>query len=142
MRVHLPTIGLCLIGLLVSAIPGQAANDVVADPAGQVFRLVRAVMCESIEAYEPRYIAVAFPVTAGRISFYTSFDGVTDTTFIEHKWYRRDELITVKRLTLRPPNWATFSSIQLREADKGPWRVEIWDARSELIQTLRFSVIE
>lgn len=132
---------LMLIGLMVTAVPGYTA-DVVEDPAGQAFRLIRAVMCETIEGYEPKHIGAVFSVTAGRISFYTAFDGVTETTFIEHKWYRRDELITIKRLTLRPPSWATYSSIQLREADKGPWRVEVWDARDQLTQTLRFSVTE
>jgi hypothetical protein len=132
---------LVLIGLMVTAVPGYT-DDVVEDPAGQAFRLIRAVMCETIEGYEPKHMGVVFSVSAGRISFYTAFDGVTETTFIEHKWYRRDELITIKRLTLRPPSWATYSSIQLREADKGPWRVEIWDARDQLTQTLRFSVTE
>ena len=134
-------IGCLLLGLLHLPASGQAAEDVT-DPPGQVFRLVRAVMCETIEGYEPRHTAVAFSVAVGRISCYTSFDGVAETTYIEHKWYRRDELVTVKRLTLRPPNWATFSSIQLREADKGPWRVEILDARNRIVRTLRFSVTD
>jgi len=30
----------------------------------------------------------------------------------------------------------------LRDDDKGPWRVEILDAEDELIQTLRFSVVD
>lgn len=139
----LGSIKLCglLAILLTAAVPGVAA-DRVADPAGQAFRLVRAVMCETIEGYEPRHIGVVFSVNVGRISFYSAFDGVAEATFIDHRWYRRDELVTSKRLTLRPPSWATYSSIQLREADKGPWRVEIWDAREQLIRTLRFSVTE
>ena len=64
------------------------------------------------------------------------------TTATLHKWYRRGELITTKRLTLKPPRWSTYSSIQLREADKGPWRVEIWDDYNHLLDTLRFSVTE
>jgi hypothetical protein len=51
-------------------------------------------------------------------------------------------LVTSKRLTLKPPRWATFSSIQMREGDKGPWRVEIWDEQNQLIKTLRFSVTD
>jgi hypothetical protein len=127
--------------LLAATVPGRSAER-VADPGGQAFRLVRAVMCETIEGYEPRHIGVVFSVGVGRISFYTSFDGVAETTHIDHRWYRRDELVTSKRLTLRPPSWATFSSIQLREADRGPWRVEIWDAQEQLIKTLRFSVTQ
>jgi hypothetical protein len=106
------------------------------------FRLVRAVMCETIERFEPRYVSVAFSAETGKISCFTLFDGVLETTFVEHRWFRRDELVTSKRLTLKTPRWSTFSSIQMREGDKGPWRVEIWNADNQLIKTLRFSVTD
>ena len=105
-------------------------------------RLVRAVMCESIEAYEPRYIAVAFSIDTGRISCFTSFEDVSAVTAVDHKWFRRHELVTTKRLTIKPPSWSTYSSIQLREADKGPWRVEVRQADGALLATLRFSVTD
>ena len=104
--------------------------------------LVRAVMCEYIEAYEPKNTAVVFSINIGKISCFTSFEGIKETTATVHKWFRRDELVTAKRLTLKPPSWSTYSSIQLREADKGPWRVEIWDDHNHLLQTLRFSVTD
>ena len=106
------------------------------------FKLVRAAMCESIESYEPKYIAAVFPIRIGRISCYSAFEGVAEKTSVQHRWYHRDELVTSKRLTLNPPSWATYSSIQLREDDLGPWRVEIWDAQENLVKTLRFSVVE
>jgi hypothetical protein len=109
---------------------------------GPSLRLVRAVMCETIDEYEPRNIAVTFSINIGRISCYTSFDEVADVTQVEHRWYRREELVTAKRLTLKPPSWATYSSIQLREADKGPWRVEIWQVDGPLMKTIRFSVTD
>ena len=104
--------------------------------------LMQAVMCEYIEGYEPQNAAVAFSVNVGKISCFTAFGGIKETTATLHKWFRRDELVTTKRLTLKPPSWSTYSSIQLREADKGPWRVEIWNDHNQLMQTLRFSVIE
>jgi len=104
--------------------------------------LIRAVMCEYIEGYEPRNSAVVFSINVGKISCFTSFDQIQAPTVTLHKWYRRDELVTAKRLTLKPPSWSTYSSIQLREADKGPWRVEIWDDNNQVLQTLRFSVTD
>jgi hypothetical protein len=104
--------------------------------------LVRAVMCETIDNFEPVGLAVVFPVEAGKVSCYTAFKGIADTTFVIHKWYRRDELVTTKRLTLKTPSWATYSSIQLREADKGPWRVEILNSEGQLIKLLRFSIAD
>jgi hypothetical protein len=104
--------------------------------------LVRAVMCESISDYAPMNVAVVFSVNIGKISCYTAFEGIRSTTFTIHKWYRHDELVTTKKLTLKPPRWATYSSIQLREADKGPWRVEVLDVNDKLLKTIRFSVTE
>ena len=130
-----------LLGCWMFALPVQGAGGDTAAPAKH-FHLLRAVMCESIENYEPNNVGVAFSIDVGKVSCYTAFDGVADTTYIQHKWYRRDELVTAKRLTLKPPSWATYSSIQLREDDKGPWRVEIWDAHDRLIKTLRFSIVD
>ncbi len=104
--------------------------------------LSKAVMCESIEALEPHNTAVAFSIAIGKISCFTSFEAITSETYALHQWYRRDILVTTKRLSLKPPSWSTYSSIQLREADKGPWRVEIRTAGNRLLQTLRFSVID
>jgi hypothetical protein len=126
--------------LWLSAAQGYAEDALTID--NRPFRLMRAAMCETIEEYEPKFVAVTFSINIGKISCYTSFDGVTDTTYVSHKWYRRGELVTAKRLTLKPPSWATYSSIQLREADKGPWRVEVLDAQDRLIRTLRFSVTD
>jgi hypothetical protein len=133
---------LAMVGLIIGGLGPVHAAETPPDPSQPTIRLVRAVMCESIDGYEPKYIAVAFSINAGRISCYTVFDDVADTTMVDHKWYRQDELVTTKRLTIKPPKWATYSSIQLREEDKGPWRVEIWNAQSRLIKTLRFSVID
>jgi hypothetical protein len=130
---------LCLVLVFFSI--SMAQEGIPTDTAdGPV--LSRAVMCESIEGYEPLFVAVAFSINTGKISCYTSFENIKTTTFTVHRWYRRNELVTTKRLTLKSPRWATYSSIQLREADKGPWRVEVWDADDKLVQTLRFSVTD
>lgn len=118
------------------------AADNQTDPSAIGMTLARAVMCEYIDDYAPQNQAVVFSIQVGKISCFTSFIGIKASTYARHKWFRRDELVTTKRLTLRPPSWSTYSSIQLREADKGPWRVEILDNRNQLIKTLRFSVTD
>lgn len=104
--------------------------------------LSKAVMCETIEEYAPVNAAVVFSIERGRVSCYTEFDPVPEKTHIHHKWYRRDSLVTVKRLTINPPSWSSFTSVQLRDSDKGPWRVEITDANDILMRTLRFSITD
>ena len=99
-------------------------------------------MCESIQEYEPVNTAVVFSIERGRVSCFTEFDLVPEKIYIHHKWYRKDSLITVKRLTINPPHWSSFTSVQLRDADKGPWRVEITDGKDSLMRTLRFSITD
>jgi hypothetical protein len=104
--------------------------------------LDRAVMCEDIKDFAPHNPAVVFSIKIGKVCCYTSFDPVPEKTFIYHKWFHRDSPSTNKRLYLQPPRWATFSTIQLRETDKGPWRVEISDQNGKLLYILRFSITD
>ena len=104
--------------------------------------LDQVVMCEGIKDYEPVNKAVVFSLEIGKIYCFTSFDHVPKKTVIYHNWYRSDRLVTTKRLSLQPPQWSTFSSIQLREADKGPWRLEIKDQAKKLMRIVKFSVTD
>jgi len=104
--------------------------------------LVQAVMCESIENYQPLNPAVAFSISQGEIFCFSNFDPVLKKTYILHKWFKKDKLVFTMKLTLSPPKWSSFSRIQIREADKGPWRVEIWDADDTRLRTLRFSMVD
>jgi len=104
--------------------------------------LVQAAMCEGIKEYSPYNGAVVFSRTIGKVSCFTSFDPVPEKMFIYQSWFHRDRLSTKIKLFLQPPRWSTFSSIQLREADKGPWRVEVTDQGGNLLHVLRFSITD
>jgi hypothetical protein len=111
-------------------------------PAPATLTLVAATMCESVENLAPHNQAAVFSISVGSVSCFTLFDPVPETTVVYHKWYKRDRLSTTQRLTLEPPKWRTYSSIYLREADKGPWRVEIVDPEGGVLKVLRFSITE
>ena len=104
--------------------------------------LVQALVCEDVKEGIPSNPAIAFSISTGKIYCYTMFDQVTEDTVVYHHWFFRDKPSARIRLTVRHPRWSTFSSIQLREADKGPWRVEIIDAGGRLLKNLRFSVTD
>lgn len=106
------------------------------------FVLESAVMCENIHNFKPVHPAVVFSISQGEVFCYSSFDPVREKSFIYHQWYKKDKLISTIRLTLSTPKWASFSSIKTRNADKGPWRVEIRDASDKLIEILRFSMAD
>ncbi|WDP89359.1 MAG: DUF2914 domain-containing protein [Desulfobacter sp.] len=102
--------------------------------------LDRAVICEAMENYQPVNPAVIFSMARGEVFCFSEFNPVRVKTHIFHKWYKQDKLIFTMRLVLSPPKWSSFSRIQLRDADKGPWRVEIQDKAGHILETLRFSI--
>jgi hypothetical protein len=111
-------------------------------PEGERMALAQAVMCEDLKELSPVNAGVVFPVTIGAVSCFSIFDPVPRKTIIYHNWYRRDKLVTKIKLSVQPPRWSTFSRMQLREADKGPWRLEITDEDGSVLRLLRFSIID
>ncbi len=116
--------------------------EYVPTPVLEKLTLKEAYMCESVKNFSPVNPAVVFSISAKSISCFTVFDPVPEKTVVYHKWYRKDRLTTTQSLTLEPPAWRTYSSIQLREADKGPWRVEVVGPRGAILKTLRFSITD
>jgi hypothetical protein len=104
--------------------------------------LVRAVMCSAVENVCPINPAIVFSIELGSVSCFALFDPVQQETVIYQKWYHKNKLSTTQRLTLKPPRWATFNTVQLRATDKGPWRVEITDQSNNILQILRFSIVD
>ncbi len=141
---------LSVLGVLGLTAPAVCAQDEAvtpakaAPPAATVRKLSLryAVMCEGVRGYKPLNPGIVFSIRIGRVTCFTSFDSVPRKVFIGHRWYFRDRLITTMERVLKPPNWSTVSSIQLREADKGPWRVEIIDPSGRIMRVLRFSITD
>lgn len=121
--------------------PGTVLGEEVASSHEDAI-LVKAVMCESLQKLVPDNEAVAFSIDLGRVYSFTEFDPVPEKTVIFHKWYRKGNLISVKKLTINPPRWSSLSSMQLRDADKGPWHVDVIDHNEKLLKTLRFSITD
>ena len=106
--------------------------------------LVQAVLCEDIKDQVPQNLTTVFSIERRTAVCYTAFDPVPEKAVIYHLWYHRNTPTPSARikLTLKPPRWASYSSIQLRAEDIGPWRVEITDAKGNIFHVLRFSVTE
>ena len=100
------------------------------------------MVCEQVEGFAPKNPAVVFPLDIGEVACFTSFDPVPEATVIYHQWYYRDQPSSRIRLRLKAPRWSSFSRIQLRPGDAGPWRVEVLDADERRLAVLRFSVVE
>ena len=108
----------------------------------QPLQLTQALMCEDVLNNEPLNPTVAFSASREKAICYTTFDPVMQKTAIFHNWFHRDVPSARIQLILNPPRWSTYSSIQLRKTDIGPWRVEITDEKGKVFGVLRFSVTE
>ena len=113
-------------------------------PANPVSKpnLVKAVMCEDMKGTDPQYPAMVFSISLGKVFCFTDFDPVLEKTFVNHNWYFREQKRASVKLSLNSPRWATFSTVQMRDTDKGPWRVEITDYKGNILKTLRFSMTD
>ena len=139
--------GLLLLACMVAASGSVNAEEGNAKPSAtgaeqKGLNLIQALVCEDVIEGIPQEPAIVFSISGGKVSFYTFFDPVPQKTFVTHHWYYRDEPSARIRLQLRPPRWATFSTIQLRETDKGPWRVEVTDEYGVPLKELRFSITD
>ena len=104
--------------------------------------LVQAVMCEDLQELTPQNPTTVFSIERRKAICFTSFDPVIEKTIVYHQWFHRDQNSAKMKLTLNPPRWSAYSSIQLRAEDIGPWRVEITDAKGHILDILRFSITE
>jgi hypothetical protein len=109
--------------------------------AGKII-LVQAVICEDLRELIPQNPTTVFSIERRKAICFTSFDPVSEKTIIYHQWVHRDRTSAKIKLTLKPPRWSTYSSIQFREEDIGPWRVEITDSQGQILDVLRFSITE
>jgi hypothetical protein len=133
--------GLVVAALLAAGVAHGAGQTAPPRPAPPP-KLIQALICEDVKDGIPALPAVTFSISTGKIYCYTFFDQLAEDTVIFHQWFFRDKPSARIRLPLKQPRWTTYSSIQLREADKGPWRVEISDASGRVLKTLRFSVTD
>ncbi|MGD8970022.1 MAG: DUF2914 domain-containing protein [Desulfobacterales bacterium] len=141
--VFLRIVAALIVFLLPSITTGQPSGSgqlAALQSAGLV--LGKSAVCEDVRNGIPEQAAVAFSVDLKRVYCYTGFNTVPEKSFTYHNWYLKDNLKASVKLTVRPPRWSTYSSIQLRNSDKGPWRIEITDEEGNILKTLRFSVID
>ncbi len=137
---------LLLVVILSILFPYTAISQSGDTGASQTFggklSLVRALMCEDMLELVPQNATTVFSIERRKAVCFTAFDPVPKKTIVYHQWIHRDQNSAKMKLTLKPPRWSAYSSIQLRAEDIGPWRVEISDSQGNVLDVLRFSITE
>jgi hypothetical protein len=124
-----------------SAQSGQTAAGAV--PEDLV--LDQAMICESLKDALPVNAGVVFSSGVGKLLCHSSFIPFTAAvrrSVVFHCWYHRGQLSSKQRVGVHAPGFSASSSMQVREADKGPWQVEIVDGSGRVLRVLRFSVVD
>ena len=137
----LPLIVLLSVFFTASANP-QSDDSGNTEESNNKITLVKAVMCEDLNDLVPQNPTTVFSIERRKAICFTTFDPVPEKTVIYHHWYHRDQSSAKIKLTLKPPRWSTYSSIQFRAEDIGPWRVEIKDSQGHIFHVLRFSITD
>ena len=134
---------LIVIGLSFTLHADQSVKPEATEtpPNGELL-LGLATVSETVKNRIPYNSAVAFSISLEKLYCFTDFVSVPEKTFIYHNWYRRDEKRASVKLLLKPARWATFSHLNFRKDDKGPWRVDITDQQGNILRTVRFSIID
>ncbi len=131
----------CLIFLsgtiFLSSISTSAEPSVNVPPV-----LVQAAMCEDVVDFSPVNESIIFSIDLRKVVSFTRFDPVYQKGTIYHKWFHNGKLVSAKKLTIKPPQWSSVSSMQLRSTDKGVWQVDITGDNGVIYNTLRFSITE
>lgn len=107
-----------------------------------VLMLGQAAVSEEVRNRGPVNETIVISANLKDMYCFTDFISVSDRTVIYHNWFRKDQRYASVKLSVRPPRWATYSSVRLAQDLKGPWRVEIADSDGNVLRTLRFSVID
>ncbi len=138
MKVHLKKTFFCIILITLLLFKVLVLNlSALSEP-----KLLSAQMCERIYNGQCIGPSVVFSVEKRQVFCYTVFDGVSEPVIIYHRWYHRGELSTQIRIKIEKPGTPAVSAIQLREADKGPWQVEVIDITGKVYTVLRFSITD
>ena len=139
---HLLLLAVILGFLFPFSAKSQSSDTAESKLSAAKIVLVQAVMCEDLQERIPQNPTIVFSIERRKAICFTSFDPVPEKTIIYHQWFHRDQTSAKMQLTLKPPRWSTYSSIQLRAEDIGPWRVEISDSQGDILDVLRFSITE
>jgi len=133
---------LLLFGVSLAVASRHTAHGESVEPAAAELLLGSAAICEAVQNSVPFNEAIVFSISRQKLYCYTDFVAVPEKSFIYHNWYLRDEKRASVKLQLNTPRWATFSYVAFKEADLGPWRVEVTDAQGNVLHILRFSIVE
>ncbi len=109
-------------------------------------RVIAAAVARRIDDREPRDTGTVFTVDVERLYAWSRIGRVDQwgdrPTRVEHRWYRDGRQVSNVYLTVGSSSWRTWSMVRISGNAVGDWRVDILSPHGEVMETLRFKVVE
>ena len=142
-RVEIGVMFLLVMMLSILGRPAMAQNGTEShELSAKPYVMTSSIMCEKVSGGQPVNPAVVFSASGKKVYCLSHFTDVRSKEYIFHNWFRRDVSVAKIKLLLQSPKWSTFSSMPMRETEKGPWRVEVTGENGEILSVLRFSIVD
>ncbi|MDF2177964.1 DUF2914 domain-containing protein [Aliiglaciecola sp. CAU 1673] len=106
--------------------------------------VLRSQLTSAVVAREPvddlRGEVIGKPNEITQVVFFTQLDDMQGQDVV-HKWFYQGELMAEVPMSVRSPNWRTWSSKRLLPAWQGNWQVQLWSGDKLLLsKEFRFTL--
>lgn len=102
--------------------------------------VLEAAVAEDVAAKTPSRAADKFSTKVGQLVCWSNVKASSTPTSVTHVWYHRDRETARVMLRVEASPWRTWSRKTIYPAWTGPWRVDIQNARGEVLRSLSFTV--
>lgn len=105
--------------------------------------VLRSLACKKVKNNQPLYPGKRFPTDVGRVYCHSLLDNNSGKhNDIYHIWYMNGNLKAKVRIRVREGNEIpAFSDREIKNEDKGTWKVEITDSDKKILDTVIFEVV-
>ena len=132
-------------GLIVSCPPVLGQDETLqkdsdsTTPASDI-RIKDAVICQDVVDRQPVGVSDVVAKENAKVYCFTRVVGAVGETTVTHNWYYQGTLKSSVQLTVRSPNWRTWSSKTMDPIWTGQWMVEVLSADGTPLESIIFFV--
>ena len=105
--------------------------------------VLRSLACKKVKNNQPLYPGKRFPTDIGRVFCHSLLDNNTGKyNDIYHIWYMNGDLKSKVRIRVREgKEIPAVSHREVKNSDKGTWKIEITDSDKKILDTVIFEVV-
>jgi hypothetical protein len=127
--------------LLVAAALVAPARPIVAQEASDTTPTVsRLVVATGVENREPVGVAEQFSADVGTLYCFMSVEGHFAGAQLYQVWMHGDQEMARVPLTVKGPQWRTWSTKTILPSWTGAWTVKVEDAQGNVLKSVDFTV--